>query len=79
MPGCHLWLGAKREGDNPGLHSARYDFNDRVLPIGASLWVRLVQQALSSSATRGSPNRAMEWWAQISNGHPALVFYFQQH
>ena len=47
VPGCYLWLGAGRAGDNPGLHSPRYDFNDEVLPAGVKLWVSLVQRCLA--------------------------------
>ncbi len=47
VPGCYLWLGAAREGENPGLHSPRYDFNDAVLSRGIQLWVALVQSCLS--------------------------------
>ncbi len=46
-PGAYIWLGAAREGENPGLHSPHFDFNDDVLPTGAEFWVRLVRQALS--------------------------------
>ncbi|WP_372802301.1 M20 aminoacylase family protein [Paracoccus seriniphilus] len=46
-PGAYIWLGAAREGANPGLHSALFDFNDDVLPVGAEYWVRLVRQALA--------------------------------
>lgn len=46
-PGAYIWLGAARDGDNPGLHSPRYDFNDAVLPTGAEFWVRLARQALT--------------------------------
>lgn len=46
VPGCYLWLGAGRAGDNPGLHSPRYDFNDAVLPAGVQLWVSLVRRCL---------------------------------
>ncbi len=45
-PGAYLWLGAARQGDNPGLHSAYYDFNDDVLATGAEYWVRLTQHIL---------------------------------
>ncbi|SDI17646.1 M20 aminoacylase family protein [Alloyangia pacifica] len=45
VPGAYLWLGAAREGDNPGLHSAKFDFNDAVLPAGAEFWVRLARRA----------------------------------
>ena len=33
VPGCYLWLGSGRSGDNHGLHSPRYDFNDALLPL----------------------------------------------
>jgi hippurate hydrolase len=32
------------------LHNPRYDFNDALIPLGASFWVRLVQQWLASAA-----------------------------
>ena len=32
------------------LHNARYDFNDEILPIGASYWARLVETALPRPA-----------------------------
>jgi hippurate hydrolase len=28
------------------LHSSRYDFNDAILPIGASYWANLVESIL---------------------------------
>ncbi len=46
-PGCYAWLGAGTGPDSPGLHSPRYDFNDDVLAIGASYWVRLAEQQLA--------------------------------
>ncbi|WP_102225694.1 M20 aminoacylase family protein [Acidimangrovimonas sediminis] len=49
VPGCYFWLGAGREGDNPGLHSARFDFNDEILETGAAFWIRLVQQELPAA------------------------------
>lgn len=48
VPGCYLWLGAGRAGDNPGLHSPRYDFNDDILPEGVELWVSLVRRCLAA-------------------------------
>ena len=42
-PGAYLFLGA---GPGPGLHHAGYDFNDEILPIGASLLARLAERAL---------------------------------
>ncbi len=44
--GCYVWLGSGRSADEPGLHNPRYDFNDAVLPIGASYWATLVEQQL---------------------------------
>ncbi|TMV89972.1 amidohydrolase [Thioclava sp. BHET1] len=48
VPGAYLWLGAGRAGENPGLHSAKFDFNDQVLPDGAEFWVRLVRRCLGA-------------------------------
>lgn len=45
VPGAYLWLGAARDGENPGLHSPKFDFNDAVLPAGAEFWVRLARRA----------------------------------
>lgn len=45
-PGCYIFIG---NGDSDGgrvLHSPHYDFNDEVLPIGASYWARLVETVL---------------------------------
>ena len=48
VPGAYIWLGAAREGENPGLHSAKFDFNDAVLPVGAEFWVRLLRRVLAA-------------------------------
>jgi len=45
-PGCYIWLGGGRGPDTPNLHNPRYDFNDDMLPIGASYWVTLAEQQL---------------------------------
>jgi len=45
-PGCYVWLGAGRGADAPNIHNPHYDFNDEVLPIGASYWVRLAEREL---------------------------------
>jgi hippurate hydrolase len=44
-PGCYVWVG---QGGSGGcmLHNPRYDFNDDILPLGASYWARLVETAL---------------------------------
>ena len=41
-PGAYLFLGT---GPGPVLHHADYDFNDRVAPIGASFFARMVETA----------------------------------
>ncbi|MEM6389406.1 MAG: M20 aminoacylase family protein [Pseudomonadota bacterium] len=41
-PGAYLLLGA---GEGPSLHNPGFDFNDRITPIGASLFARLVERA----------------------------------
>ena len=46
-PGCYVWLGAGRGPDTANIHSPQYDFNDDVLPIGASYWVTLAEQQLA--------------------------------
>ena len=43
--GAYIWLGAGRDHQN--LHSPLYDFNDDILPMGASLWVRMVEAKLA--------------------------------
>ncbi|MCY1245444.1 N-acetyldiaminopimelate deacetylase [compost metagenome] len=45
-PGCYLWLGARRKGANPGLHSPHYDFNDAIIGQGVDLWTRLIATSL---------------------------------
>ena len=53
-PGCYVFIGngegAHREGGHGlgpcQLHNASYDFNDTLLPIGASYWVKLAEMSL---------------------------------
>ncbi len=44
--GAYLMLGGGRSGDDPQVHHPRYDFNDAILPIGASWWATLAEQLL---------------------------------
>ena len=53
-PGCYVFIG-NGEGEHRAgghglgpcqLHNGSYDFNDQLLPIGASYWVRLVETGL---------------------------------
>ena len=46
--GAYIWLGAGKDSQN--LHSPLYDFNDDLLPMGASLWVRMVEAKLPQQA-----------------------------
>lgn len=47
-PGSYIWLGAGDCGGN--LHNPNYDFNDEILPLGASYWAELVEDLLPESA-----------------------------
>ncbi|HET7831368.1 MAG TPA: M20 aminoacylase family protein [Gallionella sp.] len=47
-PGAYIWVGQAAEPGGRGacsLHSPNYDFNDDVLPIGASLFATLVEMS----------------------------------
>jgi amidohydrolase len=46
-PGAYLMLGASRGDHDPLLHQPCYDFNDEILPIGASWLATLVEQQLA--------------------------------
>ena len=42
-PGAFIWIG---NGASAGLHHPSYNFNDDVIPLGTSYWVKLVETAL---------------------------------
>ena len=42
-PGCYMWLGNKSTRCKSNLHECTYDFNDDVLPLGASIFAELVE------------------------------------
>jgi hippurate hydrolase len=44
--GSYIMLGAGRTEDDPMPHHPKYDFNDAVLPVGASYWATLAEQLL---------------------------------
>jgi len=46
-PGAYIWIGNGSDEDGGMLHSPHYDFNDTILPLGASYWVRLAESILS--------------------------------
>ncbi len=45
-PGCYVWLGNGPGEGGCTLHSPVFDFNDDIIPIGVSYWVRLVEHQL---------------------------------
>ena len=44
--GAYIMLGAGRDADNAMVHHPKYDFNDAILPVGASYWATLAEQLL---------------------------------
>jgi len=45
-PGSYIWIG---NGDGEGscmVHNPGYDFNDEILPIGATYWVKMAEKIL---------------------------------
>ena len=59
-PGCYAFLGNgdgghREAGHGAGpcmLHNASYDFNDELLPVGATYWVRLAERYLKEGIRR---------------------------
>jgi amidohydrolase len=47
--GCYLFIGNGAGSGSCMIHNPGYDFNDAVLPVGASYWVRLVQRVLGGT------------------------------
>jgi len=44
--GAYIMLGAGRGPGDAMVHHPKYDFNDDILPVGASYWVTLAEQLL---------------------------------
>jgi metal-dependent amidase/aminoacylase/carboxypeptidase family protein len=44
-PGSYVWIGNGENREN--LHHPGYDFNDEILPLGATYWSRLVETVLA--------------------------------
>ncbi|MGV8840849.1 MAG: M20 aminoacylase family protein [Bauldia sp.] len=44
-PGSFIFIG---NGDTAGLHNAAYDFNDAIIPLGCTYWVKLVEETLAA-------------------------------
>ena len=47
--GAYLMLGGGRSADDPKLHHPKYDFNDAILPVGASWWSALAERFLAKA------------------------------
>ena len=47
-PGCYIWIGNGLGEGGCMLHNPHYDFNDGILSLGASYWVRLAETQLST-------------------------------
>ncbi|MEI7612107.1 MAG: M20 aminoacylase family protein [Betaproteobacteria bacterium] len=54
-PGCYVWLGNGPGSGGCTLHNPHYDFNDSILPIGISYWVKLVETVLHSGGPYALP------------------------
>ena len=47
-PGCYMLIGNGPSDGDCLLHNPHYDFNDEIIPLGASYWVGLVEQELQA-------------------------------
>jgi len=47
--GSYIMIGGARSDADPMVHHPRYDFNDDILPIGASYWATLAEQTLNGA------------------------------
>ena len=45
-PGCYIWVGNGGAEKDRGLHKPTYLFNEDMIPIGVTFWVRLVETVL---------------------------------
>jgi amidohydrolase len=49
-PGAYIWIGNGTADKGGMLHNPNYDFNDAILPLGASYWVRLAEAVLAKES-----------------------------
>ena len=54
-PGAFIWIGSGTAATGGLLHNPNYDFNDAVLPIGASYWVQLAESVLAKERAAAAP------------------------
>jgi hippurate hydrolase len=48
-PGCYVWIGNGLAEGGCMLHNPRYDFNDDILALGSTYWVKLVEKLLQAA------------------------------
>ena len=53
--GAYIMLGARRRPEDAMVHHPRYDFNDAILPVGASYWATLAEELLPRGEGRQVP------------------------
>lgn len=61
LPGCYVIIG-NGDGDSHqscSLHNANYDFNDSILPLAATYWVRLAERFLSTTPLPGGATNSL--------------------
>ena len=46
VPGAYMFLGGQAPHGATNLHNPKFDFDDRILPIGAAIWVTLAMRRL---------------------------------
>ena len=51
VPGCYLFIGNGMHPEHGGcsVHNPAYDFNDKLLPVGAAYWTALTESFLASA------------------------------
>ncbi len=49
-PGCYIMIGNGTGENSYHVHNPNYDFNDKILPLGATYWARLTERILSREA-----------------------------
>jgi len=49
-PGAYIFMGTGRTPHDPMCHHPGFDFNDEMIPLGASYWVKLAEMLLPASA-----------------------------
>ena len=54
-PGAYIWIGNGTAATGGLLHNPNYDFNDAILPIGASYWVQLAESVLAKERAAAAP------------------------